>query len=124
MEQNLQYAVGIDISKDSFHACISVINTIQKVTVKASYSFLNTPAGFNELLNWVKKHHKENALPLVYLMEATGIYYEQLAWFVYDQDAYISVVLPNKAKKYLQGSGQKSKNGKKDSIGLALMGAE
>lgn len=124
MEQNLKYAVGIDISKDSFHACICVINTIQKVTVKASHSFLNTPAGFNELLIWVKKHHKEKALPLVYLMEATGVYYEQLAWFMYEKGAYVSIVLPNKAKKYLQGSGQKSKNDKKDAIGLARMAAE
>lgn len=124
MDQNLKYAVGIDISKDSFHACISVINTIQKVTVKASHRFLNTPAGFSELLVWVKKHYKENTLPLIYLMEATGIYYEQLAWFLYHQDAHVSVVLPNKAKKYLQGSGQKSKNDKKDAIGLARMAAE
>jgi transposase len=124
MEQNLKYAVGIDISKDSFHACISVINMIQKVTIKASHSFFNTPTGFNELLIWVKKYHKESALPLVYLMEATGVYYEQLAWFLYHQDAYVSVILPNKAKKYLEGLGQKSKTDKKDSIGLARMAAE
>lgn len=36
---DLKYAVGIDISKSDFKVCISVINEIQKITVKASSSF-------------------------------------------------------------------------------------
>jgi transposase len=59
-----------------------------------------------------------------FLVEATGIYHENLAWFLYDNDCSISVILPNKAKKYLQGIGLKSKNDKIDAKGLAKMGAE
>jgi transposase len=77
---NLKYAVGIDLAKKEFKACLSVIDTQQKVTVKASSSFANTASGFAALLQWVSKHCKE-ALPMLYLMEATGIYYEPLAWF-------------------------------------------
>jgi transposase len=57
-------------------------------------------------------------------MEATGVYYEKLAWFLHRKGLYISVVLPNKAKKYMQGLGLKSKNDKIDAKGLAQMGAE
>lgn len=68
----LKYAVGIDVSKDEFHACLSVIDTSQKVTIKATRSFTNGSKGFQGLAQWVKSHHKQADLPIVYLMETTG----------------------------------------------------
>jgi transposase len=57
-------------------------------------------------------------------MEATGVYYEQVAWYLFNQQQSVSVVLPNKARQYAKSLGLKSKNDKIDSIGLARMGAE
>jgi transposase len=57
-------------------------------------------------------------------MEATGVYYEHCAMFLFKQGLDVAVVLPNKAKKYLQATGLKSKNDKIDAMGLARMGAE
>jgi hypothetical protein len=74
---NLKYAVGLDLSKDDFKACFSVINTQQHVLVKASKTFANTPAGFSALSSWVAKQGKED-LPIVFVMEATGVYHEAL----------------------------------------------
>jgi transposase len=119
----IKYVVGIDMSKDKFHVCLSLINTVQKVTVKASTHFANTPAGFSLLLRWVAKHCKEK-IPVVYVMEATGVYHEQLAWYLHQQGCQVSVVLPTKAKRYLQSVGFKSKNDKMDAQGLAQMGCE
>ena len=120
---NLKYAVGIDLAKKEFKACLSVIDTQQKVTVKASSSFANSPSGFAALLQWVSKHGKE-ALPVLYLMEATGIYYEPLAWFLYQKAQPLTVILPNKAKKYLQSLGLKSKNDRIDAQGLSRLAAQ
>src|SRR5207245_2934639 len=63
-------------------------------------------------------------VPLVLVMEATGIYYEQIAMYLSGQHYALRVVLPNKAKKYLQSTGLKSKNDKTDAQGLSRMGAE
>jgi transposase len=123
MDQNLKYSVGIDMSKESFDACISVINTLQVVIIKATRKFNNTRHGFDEFLIWIKKHLKED-LPVVVTLEATGVYYEELAIFLFKNDLQVSVVLPNKAKKYLQSKGHKSKNDKIDAKGLSQMGAE
>lgn len=123
MDQNLKYSVGIDMSKESFDACISVINTLQVVIIKATRKFNNTRHGFDEFLIWIKKHLKED-LPVVVTLEATGVYYEELAIFLFKNDLQVSVVLPNKAKKYLQSKGLKSKNDKIDAKGLSQMGAE
>lgn len=54
-------------------------------------------------------------------MEATGIYHENLAWGLFKIDFKVIVVLANKAKKYLQSLGLKSKNDKIDAQGLSNM---
>jgi len=64
------------------------------------------------------------AVPLYFVMEATGIYYEQLAWYLFSKELNVSVVLPTKAKNYIRSTGLKSKNDKIDAKGLALMGAQ
>lgn len=120
---NLKYSIGIDVAKDQLKICISVIDDQQKVTVKATSSFKNAVSGFEELYAWTRRHAKEK-LPVRYLMEATGIYHENLAWFLYCKDCSLTVILPNKAKKYIQGLGLKSKNDKIDAKGLAKMCAE
>jgi transposase len=120
----LRYCVGIDVSKKDLQCCISVIDLLQKVTVKASAKFANTNSGFPLLHQWITNRHKQKEVPLVVVMEATGIYYEQIAMYLFKQQYSLSVVLPNKAKKYLQSTGLKSKNDQIDAQGLSRMGAE
>src|SRR3954471_7012596 len=119
----LKYCVGIDVSKNDLQCCISVIDLLQKVTVRSSGKFPNNKTGFTQLHQWITTRHKNKEVPLV-VMEATGIYYEQVAMYLFQQLYAVSVVLPNKAKKYLQSTGLKSKNDPIDAQGLARMGAE
>ncbi len=120
----LKYSLGIDVSKKDFHACLSVIDANQHVKVKASRKFSNNQQGFKELLLWLGIHRREVNVPLTIVMEATGVYYEFCAMFLFKAGLQIAVVLPNKAKKYLQAIGLKTKNDKIDAAGLARMGAE
>jgi len=120
---NLKYSIGIDVSKKDFHCCLSVIDTEQSVKVKSTHKFTNSTSGFKLLIEWVRRNRKED-LQIFCVMEATGVYHEQLAWYLHDKDFSISILLPNKAKKYLQANGAKSKNDKIDARGLAQIGAE
>jgi transposase len=120
----IKYSVGIDVSKSDFHVCICSIDQAQQVKVKASRKFSNNATGFAGLDAWIQKHHKDKNVPLVICMEATGIYYEMLALYLHRNNYKVSVVLPNKAKKYLQSIGVKSKNDSIDAQGLSRMGAE
>jgi len=120
----LKYSLGIDVSKKDFHACLSVIDVNQHVKVKASRKFSNNQQGFKELLLWLGIHRKEVNVPLNIVMEATGVYYEFCAMFLFKAGLQVAIVLPNKAKKYLQAIGLKTKNDKIDAAGLARMGAE
>lgn len=121
--KNLKYSIGIDVSMKDFACCLSVINQEQEVKVKATRKFANTAIGFGLFLEWVKQHQKEE-LSVVFVMEATGVYHQQLAWFLYHKGKAVSILLPNKAKKYLQADGVRSKNDKIDARGLAKIGAE
>lgn len=119
----LKYGLGIDMAMEKFDACISLIDNMQRVTIKSQCSFNNNKKGFETFILWVTKN-SNLALPTVYLMEATGIYYEQLAWFLHNKNCSVSVVLPNKAKKYKEALGLKSKNDRIDAKGLAQMACE
>lgn len=123
MKELLSQNVGMDISKDSIDAVFSVIGMNQQVKIKASRKFPNTITGFKHLNKWMSGKKREET-ELRVLMEATGIYYEQLAWYLYERGYVVSVILPTKAKRYLQSLGLKSKNDKMDAKGLAQMGLE
>jgi transposase len=120
---NLKYSVGLDVSSKKINACISVIDEKQKVTVKSSTIITNTKKGFIALEEWIIKHKKES-IPLVICMEATGIYHENCACYLFENGLAVSIILPNKAKKYLEAIGLKSKNDSIDAKGLAQMGGE
>lgn len=120
----LKYSVGLDVSSKKIDGCFSVIDTMQKVTIKSTIVISNNSNGFKLLENWIIKHLKETSIPLVICMEATGVYYESCALYLFKKNYKVSVVLPNKAKKYLQAIGLKSKNDSIDAKGLAQMGAE
>lgn len=119
----LKYGAGIDMALQKFDVCLSIIDNLQKVVTIASASFNNNLKGFCALKQWVGKHQK-HALPVIFFMEATGIYHEQLAWYLFESDCNVVVILPNKAKKYKEALGLKSKNDTIDATGLAGMACQ
>lgn len=119
----LKYGLGIDIAMESFDACLSLIDGSQQVHQKAHSTFTNNTKGFDAFLKWVQQH-TPYAVPVVYLMEATGIYYEQLAWYLHSKNCSVAVILPNKAKQYKKSLGLKSKTDRIDARGLAQMCCE
>ena len=121
--KQIKYGFGIDMAKDKFDCCLSAIADDQQVSIRAQCSFRNTLKGFEAFQAWAKKN-TPLSIPSVFLMEATGIYYEPLAWYLHSKDCAVSVVLPNKAKKYKEALGFKSKNDKIDAQALSRMCCE
>jgi transposase len=121
---DLKYSVGLDVSSTKIDGAICIIDEKQQVSFKSKIVFSNTKEGFEKLQTWIAKWHKDQTTPLVICMEATGIYHENCALFLFEKNFKISIVLPNKAKKYLEYLGLKSKNDSIDARGLSQMGAE
>jgi len=115
--------VGVDVSKDDLKVALSHLTNDYRVVVRSSRTFPNTRKGFKELQEWVTGK-KDPTMSVHFTMEATGVYYEGLAYFLYEQVYHLHVVLPNYAKKYGQSLGIKSKTDKLDARTLAQMGLE
>ena len=120
----VKYGVGIDMGKDSFYACSSAIDATQRIKIKATHAFANTPKGLAEFHHWADHHCKEKSLPIHYLMEATGVYYEQLALSLHQRGSHVCVVLPQKAKHYIKALGIKTKTDGVDAQALAMMACQ
>jgi len=122
--ENLRVAIGIDISSEKFDVCLSTVTTDGEVKVGVGAEFPNTMTGFRKFIRWVDKVNKEKELPLVYLMEATGAYHEELAYFLHQSGCSVIIVLPSKSKKYMQSLPVKSKTDKVDARNLARFALE
>jgi transposase len=120
----LVYVVGIDVSKDSLQVCLKVKALDNTVKIKGSRSFTNDYKGFEELIGWVDKHIKSEDSQIIYLMEATGSYYEDLAYCLYENGQQVSVVLANKMNHFAKSLNIKTKTDKVDAALIAQYGIE
>lgn len=100
------------------------IDAFQHIKVVSTTVIQNTMNGFKNLESWVSKHQKRKDVPLLFFMEATGIYHENCALYLHNNKHTVSIVLPNKSKKYIQSVGFKTKNDDIDARGLAMMAVQ
>lgn len=121
--KTIKQVIGIDVSKDSFHACLGCIDETQAVKVLNHSCFANTEKGFKQLLEWRKKNALRSTA-LSYVVEATGVYYENLAYFLVEKNESLSVLLPNKAKNFAKSLDIKTKTDKVDAAMLCRIGLE
>ena len=104
LNMSKQYFVGIDIAAESFVACVL---QAPSVLVLAPKEFRNAPAGFDEFLGWLQAQaiSAENA---ILCMEATGVYGEELAYFLAAQDWWLAIHPPLEIKKAFYPVGHKN----------------
>lgn len=119
----LKQNIGVDISKDTFVSTITILFKNLSIEHLKTKEFKNTKKGLESFFEWANKNKKEG-IPLHFTMEATGVYYELLAYYLFEQRQIVHVLLPNKAKKYMESLNTKSKTDKIDSQLLARMGLE
>ena len=103
--------VGIDVSKDSLAICHLAEEKVQHLETE------NSKAGFKQLV----QRCGTNSL---YVMEATDIYYLQLAYYLYEQGAQVVVVNPVIIKRYIQMHLGKGKSDKKDAQWIRRYGEQ
>lgn len=115
--------IGIDISKDSFTACFCLLHQNEKLQFSEVKKFKNEKTGFNQLLRWAKKV-KDSDLQINFLMEATGVYYENLAYHLTNINQQVHVVLPNTSKHYFASLNIKTKTDEIDAKILSRFGVE
>lgn len=113
--------IGIDVSKDTLSVAYASVDYSQNVKTTTSHEFKNTTQGFKKLLQWALQQQNKD-ISMSFLMEATGVYYENLAYYLTDHGCSVIVVLPNKAKYFAKSLEIKSKTDELDAVMLAQLG--
>jgi transposase len=119
----LKQVVGIDVAQKEL--VVSLGNMDEETTIKiyAYKTFLNTEKGFMAMVLWVKKQTIDSS-PLRYVMEATGVYHEALAYFLSDRTYSVSIVMPNRITNFFRTLEIKTVTDKSMSEAIATFGLE
>ena len=97
----LKQVVGIDVAQKELVTCLGRLLEDLSVEICSNKVFPNTSKGYSELVAWVQKNtHPTTSVQFV--MEATGVYHESLAYFLITQSLEAVVVLPNKISNYFR----------------------
>lgn len=116
--------VASDIGMDNFYACYKIQYDDKSVVIKGTKSFKNDPFGIQEFYSWCVKRNKTPEVKLIFVMEATGVYYEDLAYFLYHKKEKVSVQLAQKIKYFAKSCNLKTKTDKVDAKMIAEFGIE
>ena len=120
----MRQVLGIDVAQKELVVCLGRMFDVDWALELYSHrTFPNTTKGFEALVLWVKKLTVEN-IPVRYVMEATGVYHEALAYFLEGKGHEVSVVLPNKISNYLRTLDVKTITDKTASEAIARFGLE
>ena len=124
----IKKVTGIDISKDSFTVCFGTVDDTFNQRISKSFTFENNKKGFKTLIKSVNNidvfRSEDKTIPVWFVVEATGVYYENLAYFLAENNFPVSVILPNKTKNFFKTLKNKSKTDSLDAEGLTQYGLQ
>ena len=123
MEQIIRQSYGIDISKLDFSVCLASLLPSGKCLFSKVEKFSNNRNGFNQLLKWSRKMG-DSTIFSCFVMEATGVYYEALAYHLHKLKKPVSVLLPNKVKHFAKSLNIATKTDSIDARIISRLGVE
>ena len=123
MKKIVKQVLGIDVAQKELVVCLGRMYDDWSPELYANKTFANTVKGFMALLLWVKKLTDET-IGVRYVMEATGVYHEALAYFLDEKGYEVSIVLSNKISNYFRTLDVKTGTDKTASETIAQFGLE
>ena len=123
MKRIVKQVLGIDVAQKELVVCLGRMYDDWTPELYAGKAFANSPKGFAALLKWVNRHTDET-IAVRYVMEATGIYHESLAYFLDEQNDEVTIVLPNKISNYMRTLDVKTVTDKTASEAITRFGLE
>lgn len=107
-----QVVLGIDVAK----AKLDVVLLWGETGAEQAGTFDNTASGFTKLGQWLKKRRVTTVHAC---LEATGLYGDEVARWLYEAGHTVSVVNPARIKKYADSRLQRNKTDRLDAATIA-----
>lgn len=121
MELLIKQVAGIDCGSEELIISFAQMFSTGTQVLKQSKSFTNSKKGFCEIIKWVSKL-ADNSASVLYIMEATGVYHEKLAHYLWEKGCGVAIVLPNKIAAFAKTCKSKRQDDEQASKVLAEFG--
>lgn len=119
----LRQVLGVDVAQKELVVTLGRLTEDLCSELYLRRKFANKETGFVALLKWLKKNTVEGS-PLRVVMEATGVYHQKFAYYLDDNQAELTVVLPNKISNYMRTLSVKTITDETCADAIALFGLE
>jgi transposase len=123
MKKIVKQVVGIDVAQKELVVCLGKMYDDWTPELYASKTFANSAKGFELFIQWLSKL-TDLSTPLRFVMEATGVYHESLAYYLAARELEVSIITPNKISNYVRTLNVKTVTDKTASEAIALFGLE
>jgi transposase len=119
----VRQVAGIDVAQKELVVTLGRAYDDLASELYSHKAFPNTAQGFTALVLWTSKQVGEE-IPVRFVMEATGVYHESLAYFLTGKGYEASIVLPNKISNYSRTLEVKTVTDRTASEAIARFGLE
>ena len=123
MRKVVKQVAGIDVAQKELVVTLGRMLDDFSIELFSYKVFKNNDSGVKLLVDWVNKL-TDYEVPVRYVMEATGVYHQKLAYYLVDNGCEISIVLPNKISNYIRTLELKTITDKSCSQAIAKFGLE
>ena len=123
MKKIVKQVLGIDVAQKELVVCLGKMYDDWKPELYAHKTFPNTLKGFTSFVEWLKKM-TDDSIAVRFVMEATGVYHESLAYYLDDHQLEVSIILPNKISNYARSLDVKTVTDKTASEAICMFGLE
>ena len=123
MREIVKQVAAIDVDQKLLVTTLGRMYDDWSPELYAQKTFANTQKGFEVFLAWVKKNTIAE-VAVRFVMEATGVYHESLAYFLDEHTEEVTIVLPNKISNYMRTLETKTITDKTASEAIARFALE
>ncbi|WP_188442625.1 IS110 family transposase, partial [Planktosalinus lacus] len=123
MNTILKQCLGIDVSKSSLSISLGYLTNNLSKKFEGHVDVSNDLSGFKVLHKWLKKS-LDAGINFTIVMEATGVYHQHVAHYLYEQGYDVCIMQSGRVKRYAQSLDQRSKTDALDSRMLSMLGLE
>ena len=123
MNTVLKQCLGIDVSKLTLSLSLGSLSSDLDKKFRTHKDVSNNLSGYKALTKWLEKS-LDTEVDFIIVMEATGVYHQQVAHYLYQQGYDVCIMQSGRVKRYAQSLDQRSKTDALDSRMLSMLGLE
>src|SRR5687767_2757851 len=123
MRRVVKQVLGIDVDKDLLVTALGKMHDDWTPELICHKTFTNKEKGFEDMIAMIEKLTDQD-VSVRFVMEATGVYHQALAYYLHDHGYEVTIVLPNKIRNYHRSLNTKTVTDKTSSETIMMFGLE